>query len=349
MENNIGSNHESSRPRIYTEINMKYEQDGLNQVTMALISGVAPATISRCVTSKQIQPIPAQGQRNLRYSIQDSQSIIESVLPKKVIKKKVHAFYNFKGGTGKTSVCYQVATHLSLMGYKTLAVDTDPQAHLTSSLGVEGFENKETLYDCIVNGKSIKDVIVDVFPKLSVVPSNLSLTRLEPELNNMARREERLSILMQNISKDYDFILVDTNPTISVLNRNVIVFSDCLNIVTETQPFSLMGLKYLNEDLQKFYTQMQLEERLLNVIPNKYEDRSSNSAEAMAMLKKYYERHLKPDFAVRKSEEIVNSSKIAKPLSFFVKKNSIALEDILELTKYIIEISMESEHEKTKV
>jgi chromosome partitioning protein len=328
---------------------MKYEQDGLNQVTMALISGVAPATISRCVTSKQIYPIPAQGKRNLRYSIRDSQSIIGSVSLKKVIKKKVHAFYNFKGGTGKTSICYQVATHLALMGYRTLAIDTDPQAHLTSSFGVEKFENKETLYDCIVKGRSVDDVIVDVFPQLSVIPSNLSLTRLEPELNNMARREERLFILMQSVVKDYDFILVDTNPTISVLNRNVIVFSDCLNIVTETQPFSLMGLKYLNEDLQNFYTQMQLAERVLNVIPNKYEDRSSNSAEAMAMLKKYYEKHLKPDFAIRKSEEIINSSKMAKPLSFFVKKNSIALEDVLELTKYIIEISMEPEHEKTKI
>lgn len=328
---------------------MKYEHNGLNQVTMALITGVAPATISRCIASKQMHPIPAQGKRNLRYSIQDSQSVIDSVSPKKVIKKKVHAFYNFKGGTGKTSVCYQVAAHLAIMGYKTLVLDTDPQAHLTSSLGVEGFEKKETLYDCIVKGKNVEDVIVKVFPKLSVIPSNLSLTRLEPELNNMARREERLSILMQNIAKDYEFILVDTNPTISVLNRNVIVFSDCLNIVAETQPFSLMGLKYLNEDLQKFYTQMQLEKRLMNVIPNKYEDRSSNSAEAMAILKKYYGKYLKPDFAVRKSEEIINSSKMAKPLSFFVKKNSIALEDILELTKYIIEISMEPDYEKDKV
>lgn len=326
-----------------------FSKDGLTQVTMSLIAGVAPATISRHIQSLGVKPLPTQNKRNLRYSIADSRSIVKNVSGISTIKKKVHAFYNFKGGTGKTSICYQVATHLSFMGYKTLVIDSDPQAHLTSSLGVENFVRLETLYDCIVKERNIEDIIIPVFSGLDLIPSNLSLTRLEPELNNMARREERLSIAISPIKDMYDFILIDTNPTISILNRNVIVFSDCLDVVAETHPFSLSGLKYLIEDLDKFYSQMQLSSRLFNVIPNKYEDRSSNSAEAMSVLRKYYDDSMKQDFAVRKSEEIINSSKISKPLALFVKKNSIALEDILELTKHVISISKEVSNEEDKV
>jgi len=318
---------------------IELSKDGLTQITMSFLAGVAPATISRNIASVGIVPLPSQNQRNLRYSIEDSRRIISMLVGKKQIKQKVHAFYNFKGGTGKTSICYQVAFHLSFMGYKVLIIDTDPQAHLTGAVGKEGFEGFETLYDCIVQGRNVNDLIKKVHEGLDLIPANLSLTRLEPELNNMARREERLTISLTPLREMYDFIFIDTNPTISILNRNVIDFSEYLQIVAETHPFSLTGLKFLVEDLERFYKQMQLKPRPMNIIPNKYEDRSSNSGEAMAVLKKYYSDFLKPDFAIRKSEEIITSSKLSKPLALFVKKNSIALEDIVELTQHIVKIS----------
>ncbi len=313
--------------------------DGLTQVLMARMADVVPATISRFISRNKILPLGSNGKRNIRYSIENSRDVIRSIKEKKTIKHKCHAFYNFKGGTGKTSLCYQVSTHVALMGYDVLVIDTDPQAHLTSSFDIKGFEKKETLYDCIVKQKNIDEIIINVFPGCDVVPSNLSLTRLEPELNNLARREERLDIILNNIKEKYDFVFIDTNPTISILNRNVIVTANCLDVVAETQPFSLMGLKYLVEDIERFYNQMQIAPRQLNVIPNKYEDRSSNAAEAMSVLRKYYGGYIKEDFAIRKSEDIVNSSKISKPVTLFAKKNSNAVEDILELVKYIIKIS----------
>lgn len=324
-------------------INLK--TDGLTQNTMSVLAKVTPATISRNLTSMKVSPIPSQSQRNLRYTIEDVRLLMSS-FGKSRIQKKVHAFYNFKGGTGKTSICYQVASHISFLGYSVLLIDSDPQAHLTSSVGLENFTECETLYDCVVQGKSVYSIIKTIYEGLDIIPSNLSLTRLEPELNNMARREERLAIELSSIRESYDFVFIDTNPTISILNRNVIGFADYLEIVAETHPFSLSGLKFLVEDLEKFYSQMQLTQKPMNVIPNKYEDRSSNSAEAMAVLKKYYSDFLKSDFAVRKSEEIITSSKISKPLGLFVKKNSIALEDIIELIYHIINISQDNEESK---
>ena len=313
--------------------------DGLTQKIMADLSGVSNSTISRYISENHIVAIDDGTQRNLRYSIANSRGIIKAVSDiNRDIKKKKQAFYNFKGGTGKTSICFQVATHLAMMGYNVLAIDSDPQAHLSLSLGVMKDDNM-TLYDIICGNQKAKDVIINIYEGLDCIPSNLSLTRLETELSNIPRREERIKIELDYLKDQYDFIFLDTNPTISLLNRNIIYFVDILNIVCETQPYSLNGLKLLMEDLEKFFHYMGIDKRDINIIPNKYEDRTSNSGEAMAVLKSFYSKFLKEDFAIRRSEDIINSSKYSKPLAFFARRNSIALEDIIDLIKHIIKIS----------
>ena len=296
-------------------------------------------TVSRYISENNILPIDDGNQRNLRYSIPSVRKVVQNIstMQKKIIKKK-QAFYNFKGGTGKTSICFQVAAHLAMMGYNVLAIDADPQAHLSISLGVMKEDNL-TLYDVICGNRAVEEVIQNIYKGLDCIPSNLSLTRLEPELSNIPKREERVNIELNILIKKYDFIFVDTNPTISLLNRNVIFFADILNIVCETQPYSLNGLKLLIEDLNKFSHYMEMTDKDINIIPNKYEDRSSNSGEAMAALKTYYSKYLQEDFAIRKSEDIVTSSKLSKPLAFFARRNSNAMEDIIDLVHYIIEKS----------
>ncbi len=102
------------------------------------------------------------------------------------------------------------------------------------------------------------------------------------------------------------------------------------------KPYSLNGLKLLLEDLEKFYMHMKINPKDINIIPNKYEDRASSSAEAMTALRDFYGRYIKEDFAIRKSEDINISAKLGKPLALFAKKNSIALEDVVELLHYYL-------------
>ena len=168
------------------------------------------------------------------------------------------------------------------------------------------------------------------------IPSNLSLTRLEDDLAKLDNKPMKLSSCFVDIESSYDFIFIDTNPTISLLNRNVVMFSDVINVVCETQPYSLNGLKLLLEDLEKFYMHMKIEPKDINIIPNKYEDRASSSAEAMTALRDFYSDYIKKDFAIRKSEDINISARLGKPLALFAKKNSIALEDIVELLHYYL-------------
>lgn len=316
------------------------EKDGITQKTMALLASVSPSAVSRFITGNHISSFETGGQRNLRYSIKDVRNIVKSLRDDATpITKKIHVFYNFKGGTGKTSICYQVSSHVALMGYKVLVIDADPQAHLSTSFGILNNSENLTLYDCIVGKQNPKNIIKEIYSGLDCIPSNLSLTRLEVDLNNMPKREERLSMELEQIKNNYDFIFIDTNPTISILNRNIVTCADFINIVCETQPYSVNGLKLLMEDLEQFFFHMQMNKPSITMIPNKYEDRTASSAESMTALKAYYCEYIKEDFAIRKSEDIVTSSKLGKPLAFFAKKNSIALEDIIELVHDVVGVS----------
>ncbi len=317
---------------------------GLTQKTMSLLSGANLSTINRSISSKKIKTITQSSSKNLRYSIKDTRVLVgehvRDLMPIQ-IKKKVQSFYNFKGGTGKTSVCFQVASHMALCGYKVLIVDSDPQSHLSTSLGFLNSEDFLTLYDVIENGVPVEQAIKNVYEGLDCIPANLSLTRIELSLGTKKSKENTIEKSFLPILDKYDFVFFDTNPTISQLNRNIVFFSGLVNIVCETQPYSLNGLKLLSEDIKMFFESIKKEIPNLLIIPNKYEDRSGSSAEAMTALRSYYGDYLIEDFAIRKSEDFNTSARLGLPLGMFCKSNSIAFEDIVDLLKEIIKRSCE--------
>ncbi|HCU07076.1 MAG TPA: hypothetical protein DIC42_05830 [Holosporales bacterium] len=322
-----------------------YLNNGLTQTAIGILAGgMSSSTVSRYIKNNGITSLPQSSSRKLRYSIEDSEQIIYNIFTKRFKPVyKVQSFYNFKGGTGKTSLCFQISTHLALLGFRVLVIDADPQGHLSTSLGIRNDDNHLTLFDLISGHATLSETVLPVFKGLDCIPANLSLTRLEVALNQMPKREERVRIAIEPFLEQYDFVLFDSNPTISQLNRNLITFSSRLNIVCETQPYSLNGLKILFEDLDRFCGSMQIQRPILSIVPNKYEDRTSSSAEAMTILREYYGQYMKPDFAVRKSEDINTSAKTGLPLSFFAKNNSIAFEDIVDLLHYILEQSCQSD------
>lgn len=314
-----------------------YKNFGVTQKIMSELAGVNPSTISKIVSAGDYFPIDTNVHRNIRYSITDTRRIIKKVSKDFSGKKSNMCFYNFKGGVGKTSLCFQVSSHLALMGYSVLAIDGDPQGHLTTSFGFDTDGKFLTLYDVIARNVPIDEAIVNIYEGLDCLPSNIALTRLEPALNELPKREERISIALSSIQNNYDFIIFDTNPTISHINRNIISFTDLINVVVETQAYSLNGLKILVSDLEKFFKSMVMKKPELLIIPNKYEERTAASGEAMGVLREYYSEFLMPDFAIRKSEEFNTSAKNAEPLAFFCRSNSIAFEDLNEVIKYILD------------
>lgn len=315
-----------------------FSELGINQTNMSFLTNINYQRLIQFVSSNDYDSIPSKSKKVKKYPIKAARDILSHLFRSNFeINSKIISFYNFKGGTGKTSICYQVSSHLAIMGFKVLVIDADPQAHLSTSFGVSSEEKNPTLYDVLANGVPIDTAVIPVYDGLDLIPSNLSLTRVEVDLNAMPKREERLKIALDKYYNNYDYILIDTNPNISTLNRNVMTCSEQINLVCETQPYSLNGLSILLDDMHSFFEKMEMEEPLINIIPNKYEDRVSSSAEVMTLLRDYYSEYLIHDFAVRRSEDINTSAKRSLPLIFFAKKNSIAMEDIKDLIHILID------------
>lgn len=322
----------------------------LTQRIMALLSGQTPSTISRHLHNKKIHHLEMGNQRYLKYEIEDVQRVLRDIVASNhPIQKQVHCFYNFKGGTGKTSLCFQVSTHLAVCGYKVLVIDADPQGNLSTSLGFDTSQSYLTLYDVIVNQAPVHNAIENIFPGYDCIPSNIACSRFDIELTLMSKREERIKLELERLKSEYDFIIFDTNPHISYVVRNISVFADVINIPCETQPYSLNALKVLFEDMSGFFKSMHMDQPDCIIIPNKYEDRFGTSAEAMAVLRQYYNDYLIPNFAVRKNEDFNKAAKMGIPLCFFAKKDSHALNDVVELMHTLIKVSSQTEESKKTI
>jgi chromosome partitioning protein len=189
----------------------------------------------------------------------------------------------------------------------------------------------------LVNQTPIEETICNVYEGFDVIPSNLGLTRVEVPLSQKTRREESFKKALESIKKEYDFILIDTNPTISNLNMNALFAADHVNIVCETQPFSLSGLGILVEELEKMYRDLGREFKFI-VVPNKYESKTATAQEVLGILRKDYKDNI-AQTVIRKCEDFNISSKLRLPVCCFVRKDSSALEDMIDFIYEFINMS----------
>lgn len=331
---------------IKEDITKKADDFSFPQSMLPTLTGAIPSTISRFIAGQDIPYIQRYGTKRKRFTFDTTKKICNQLMTDNLKpNKQVQVFFNFKGGTGKTSICHQISVFFALIGYKVLVIDCDPQAHLSYSLGFDEHDDNKTLYDVIVNNIPIESVVQEVYPgSLDCIPSNLSLTRLELPLNQKPNREKVLSKVIEPLKSKYDFIFIDTNPTISTVNRNVTLAADVLNIVCETQPYSLKGLEMLVEEIKSFSAAMEMN-IFYRIIPNKYESKTATSQEAIGTLRRDYREHVM-DSVVRKCEDFNISVKKRKPLLAFCSRSSLAFEDLCDLGKEILTNSTYEEKEK---
>lgn len=161
---------------------------------------------------------------------------------------RVIALANQKGGVGKTTTTANLAAGLALDGSRVLAIDCDPQGNLTQSFGISPESLDKTLYNFLVEGAKLSSVTVKPIaslPSLSLLGANLDLAGAEIVLNGMMARESRLRVTLEPYLEDYDYILLDSQPTLGILTFNVLSAATEVLIPVDMGIFSIRGVAKL--------------------------------------------------------------------------------------------------------
>jgi chromosome partitioning protein len=164
-------------------------------------------------------------------------------LPKRA---RVLAMANQKGGVGKTTTAINLATALAACGKSVLIIDVDPQGNASTGLGIDRRNRAVTSYQALIDGTPVTAATVGTLvPGLTIVPASVDLVGAEIELIDLPRREYRLRQAIQPVLGDYEFILIDCPPSLSLLTLNALVAADAVLVPLQCEFYALEGLSHL--------------------------------------------------------------------------------------------------------
>ena len=202
----------------------------------------------------------------------------------------VIAFANQKGGVAKTTSTYNVGVSLARKGKKTLIIDLDSQASLTISAGLEPFDYENTIVSVLrKNGVAIEKCTLPLQENLKICPSRLELAQLEMEMIGRSMREMILKRALEPIRSDYDFILIDCPPQLSILTINALACSDFVIVPVKTDYLAYRGVELLMESIQDIKDLINPGISVLGIVATMYEQRVKDDNDILQALRDKYE------------------------------------------------------------
>ena len=202
---------------------------------------------------------------------------------------KIISIVNQKGGVGKTTTSVNLATYLAKLGKFVLLVDLDPQANATSGIGIDHKNINAGLYEVLMGPHSMRQVALHGgIDGLKVVPANQNLAGVNIELVNQVEREQKLLNELLEVKYDYDYIIIDSPPSLGLLTINGLVASDYVLIPVQCEYYALEGLgQLLNTiDLVKQYLKPSL--NVMGAVMTMYDDRNKLAREVFDELYRYF-------------------------------------------------------------
>jgi chromosome partitioning protein len=199
---------------------------------------------------------------------------------------KVIAFANQKGGVAKTTTTLNLAVAFKELGHRVLAVDLDPQGNLTMSQGMNPDEIEVSMFDVLVRQVPIQDAIRRV--EVDVAVSSIDLAGAELALSSMIGRERALQKALLPARHDYDYILIDTPPSLGLLTINAFVAASGVIVPVQCEYLSLRGLVQLENTLAMVRENLNPRVHVQGIVPTMYDGRTLHAREAIEILEEHF-------------------------------------------------------------
>ncbi len=199
---------------------------------------------------------------------------------------RVIAFANQKGGVAKTTTTLNLGVALEEKGFKVLAVDLDPQGNLTMSQGMNPDEIERSMFDVLVHKLPIEEIVHEA--EIDVAVSSIDLAGAELALSSMIGRERALEKALVSARETYDYVLIDTPPSLGLLTINALVAANGVIVPVQCEYLSLRGLVQLENTLSMIRENLNPKVEIEGILPTMFDRRTMHAREAVDILKENF-------------------------------------------------------------
>jgi chromosome partitioning protein len=243
---------------------------------------------------------------------------------------KVISISNHKGGVGKTTSAINIGAGLCKLGKKILLIDLDPQANLSQSLGL--IDQERTIYGALRGEYNLQPI--EILKGLDLIPSTLDLSGAEIELSGEAGREYILRELIEPLRGSYDYIIIDSPPSLGLLTINALTASDIVLLPLQAQYLAVQGLVKLLEVIEKIQKRLNKELIVGGVFITQYDNRKVLNRDVVATIEKIFPKDL---YKTKIRDNVALAEAPAQKLDIFrYNPKSYGAEDYLSLCKEIL-------------
>ncbi len=233
----------------------------------------------------------------------------------------IYAFANPKGGVGKTTTAINIAAYLAVRGRRVLVVDMDPQANATSSLGVDKNAPVASIYNVLVEDVPLGDVVMLTKRlHLDLVPSSAALAGAEVELVAVEGRERLLARILAPLLPKYEYILVDSPPSLGLLTLNALVAADAVIIPIQCEYLALEGLSQLLNTIRLVQERLNPRLRIAGLAMTMFDSRTHLSLQVVEEVAKHFPE-LIFHTVIPRSVRIAEAPSYGEPLVSFDAKS----------------------------
>jgi chromosome partitioning protein len=199
---------------------------------------------------------------------------------------EVIAFANQKGGVAKTTTTLNLAVAFAESGHKVLCIDLDPQGNLTMSQGIDPDTVEKSLYDVLVHDMPISEIIQH--REIDIAVSSIDLAGAEIAMSTKIGRERSLEKALKEVSADYDFVCIDTPPSLGLLTINALTAANKVIVPVQCEYLSMRGLVQLQNTLKMIQENLNPDVRIEGILPTMLDSRTVHAKEAVEILEENF-------------------------------------------------------------